>query len=469
MHGRAALLLSAFCLLTSQQDVSEIVVPVHASLAPLLPEIEKQVPKTVATSGSAFQMDRSNQFGVRYQVMRDPIALNMQGKGLHATTTVHYSLEGCRRTHNPLKGGDVMWPCVSCGFGEQPRQAYIDVDAHLEWDAQWRIVSHTTAPPAQFPNRCEVTLLNLDITDRVIAPIVNGQLRDVAKSIDANTPKMTNIRGNAQEIWSALQTPTEIADKMWLVIEPLDFSLGPLTGSGLTISSTMLLRARTRVLLGEKPPTTAKPLPPLRVTQNAAGGLRVPFDVEVPYAEASRLVTENFGAKTYKLSSGDLRVASVRLLPPASDELTIEADIDYQGGLLRNYKGLIYLDATPAFDPVTSSIVLTNVDYTLDPKRHNPFLRIGDRLTHESVRSQIAKNARWSVAADVARVRDEIQRSLNRPLANGVTLRGHLDSISLTTLTPTPATIILRVTATGVAEVDVRDWTAAATPAPHRR
>ena len=453
----AALLPSAFCLLTAQQDISEIVVPVHASLAPLLPEIERQVPKTV-TNGIGYQMDSSKQFGVCYRVERDPIALNMQGKGLHATTTMHFALEGCRRTHNPINGDDVMWPCVSCGFGEPMRQAYIDVDAHLEWDAQWHIVSHTTIRPAEFPNRCQLTLLNLDITDRVIAPIINHELHDVAKTIDQNTPKTTNVRGNAQQIWSALQAPYEVAPKTYLVIEPLDFSLGPLTGSGLTVASTMLLRARTRVVLGDRPATTAKPLPPLQVTQPAAAAMRVPFDVEVPYAEASRLISENFGAKTYKVSGAELRVASVRLLPPTSDKLTIEADIDYRGGFLRNYNGLIYLDATPQFDPATSSIVLTNVDFALDPHRHNPFLRIGDHLTHEEVRSQIAKNAKWSVAPDIASVRDEIQRSLNRPLTNGVALRGHIDSIAPVSITPTAQTITIRVLATGSAEVDVREW-----------
>ena len=456
--GRAVLLLSAFCLLTSQQDISEIAVPIRASLAPLVPEIEKQVPKNV-TNGPDYQMDGSRQFGARYQVTRDPIALNMQGKGLHATTTMHYAIEGCRRTHNPLRGGDVMWPCISCGFGESMRNAFIDIDAHLEWDETWRIRSHTTVRTPEFPNRCEVTLLGIDITDRVIAPIISHELRDVAKTIDANTPKVTNIRGHAQQIWSALQTPFEVAPKTYVVVEPLELSLGPLTGSGLEISSTMLLRARTRVVVGDPPPATAKPLPPLRATQNGAGAMRVPFDVEVPYDDAGRLISENFGGKTYKVGGAELRVNGVRLLPPASEKLTIEADIDYRGGFLRNYKGLIDLDATPSFDPATNSIVLTNVDYALDPHRHNPFLRIGDHLTHEAVRSQIAKNARWSIAADIAAITGEIQRSLNRPLAPGVTLRGRIDSIAPVSITPTAATVTIRVVATGSAEVDVREWT----------
>jgi hypothetical protein len=39
---------------------------------------------------------------------------------------------------------------------------------------------------------------------------------------DANTPKVTNLKPNAEQIWSALQTPLEVAPKTWLVLEPID-------------------------------------------------------------------------------------------------------------------------------------------------------------------------------------------------------------------------------------------------------
>ena len=133
--------------------------------------------------------------------------------------------------------------------------------------------STTRAMPVDFSShRCQVTFANIDITDWKIAPIVNDQLRQVLKTIDANTPKLTNIRPSANQVWSSLQSPVEIAPRTWLVMEPTDVALGPITGSGLSVTSTLTLRARTRVIVGEKPPVTQKPLPALHVLPATAGG-----------------------------------------------------------------------------------------------------------------------------------------------------------------------------------------------------
>src|ERR1041385_7449507 len=69
-------------------EVSTIVVPITASLKPLLPQLEANIPKTMQKL-DAYEMDPQNRFGLKYDVVREPITLNMVGSGLHATTTVH--------------------------------------------------------------------------------------------------------------------------------------------------------------------------------------------------------------------------------------------------------------------------------------------------------------------------------------------------------------------------------------------
>ena len=47
-----------------------------------------------------------------------------------------------------------MWPCISCGFGEPMRDAWISLTSRLEWDANWRLHSITTAQPDYQAARC---------------------------------------------------------------------------------------------------------------------------------------------------------------------------------------------------------------------------------------------------------------------------------------------------------------------------
>jgi hypothetical protein len=451
-------LLVVFCAsaaLAQEAELSTISIPVRTTLAPLLPQLEAQVPKSMSKL-DAFELEPQQRYGAKYDVARQPIALNMIGSGIHATTTVKYAVNGCRRTKNVLTGEYAMWPCVSCGFNEKMREAWIAIDSHLEWDANWRLRTKTRAQPVAFPNRCTVTFANVDVTDRVIAPLVNEQLRDVAKSIDVNTPKLTNIRPTAQQIWTSLQMPSEIAPRTWLVLEPLDVALGAIQGSGLNVSSAITLRARTRVVVGERPVVAARPLPALRVAKETAGGIRVPIDVEVTYADATRILSEQVGKKTYDVGGRNLIVDTITLSPAANGKLTIVASIDYRGGLFRNYRGLVFLEGLPRF--TNGSVEIVDVDYSVDPSRHNPFLRMADRLAHDAVRSQIAANAKWPIAAQVNALRTEVQRALTRQLSPGVSLRGTIASLDVQSLTPLPDALRIHVLATGTAEVIVAKW-----------
>lgn len=402
--------------------------PIRASLAPLQQQLEAQVPKTFA--------DKVTEHGVTvsYNVTRDPIKLEMIGAGLHATTTARYALEACRP---PL-------PCISCGVKQAKREALIRVHTHLDWDASWRLRSRTTARAADFPKRCEV-LFGIDITERFIAPVVNAQLRDVAKTIDQNTPTLTNIRGEAQKIWTSLQTPVELAPRTWLVLDPIDLGLTPITGTGLQATSTLVLRARTRIVVGYGAAPQPKPLPPLTVVTNPTAGLRVPFDVELPYDEATRLVNEELVGQKFK----DVVVKSVKIAPSSNGRLRVEALVD-----TKRYDGIVYLEGTPVFDATTNTLTLPDLDYTIE--RRNPFVRLAERRVHDSLRARLRENARFALGARIAAVREDVTRALTRPLAPNVTLRGRVDAIQPVSVTPLESVISVRVIATGGAEVELR-------------
>lgn len=461
--------LSAFCLLHSAfacaaaspppqwhpstalppppAEESVIEIPIQASLAPLAAEVERQVPKKMEKL-DGYEMDPQNRFGLKYKVERDPVNVFMQNYGLHAVTTVRFALEGCVRSTR-------MWPCVSCGFSEPLREARIVIDSRLEWDAQWRIRSITKPRPVEFPRPCTITLLNIDLSAWKIGPLVDQQLREVAKTIDRDAPKLTGIRPVAQEVWTSLQTPAELAPRTWLVFEPVDVALAPLRGSGQTITSTLTLRARTRVVVGDKPAVTPRPLPALRVAQPAGGGIRVPLDIELPYAEAGRLLTEQFGKQTYRIEGHDLIVDTIQIGPAANGKMSVAVNLDYRGGTLRNYRGLVRLEGTPAFDPATSTVSLPDLDYALE-KRRNPFLRTVERAVHDTLRARLRENARWPVAAELASVRTQIEKAMSQTLARGVTMRGSVQSLQPLRAVPHAAGITVRVMATGTAVVEVK-------------
>ena len=423
-------------------EPSTIVVPIRASLAPLGPQIEARVPKTFADKV------RESGIDVRYEVERAPIHLEMVGAGLHSTTTMKYALEACRG----------RFPCISCGFGEARRIADVRLHSTFAWDPTWRLRSTTRPLPVHYAKRCQVTWLGIDITTRFVAPVVEDQLQETARVIDRNTPALTDIKPRAEQIWTALQMPVELAPRTWLVLEPNDVALTPISGKGSMITSTLLLHAQTRVIVGEKPIVKRRPLPPLKTgaTGSQPALVRVPLDLQLPYDEASRLATRDFAGKTYKVNGRTLIVESIRLAPATNGRILMEAKIDYRGGTLRNYRGLVFLEGTPRYDPATTSIIVPDLDYSLEPKRRGFFSRIAERAAHVSIRQRLREAARFDLAARFASLRQEVTRGLTRQLGSGVQLRGRADAIEPANVTALEQVISVHVIVTGQAEVVIQ-------------
>src|SRR6185369_15251241 len=174
---------------------------------------------------------------------------------------------------------------------------------------------------------------------------------------------------------------------------------------GLDVTSTFAMRTRTRVVIGDKPVIAAKPLPPLRtIAENAASGMRVPFDLELSYDEASRLMNEQFAGKRF----ADFTIESLKLMPSKQEgRIAIETTI-----AMKRYHGPVILEGIPQFDNATSSLTINDLDYELHPKHKSPFLRIADRVSHDTLRARLRENARWSVANEVNGIRAEIDRGM---------------------------------------------------------
>jgi len=282
--------------------------------------------------------------------------------------------------------------------------------------------------------------------------VVNEQLAIAARTIDRNTPMAANLKPQAQQIWTALQTPVELAPRTWLVLEPAAVALTPISGSGLDVTSTLSLTAQTRVVVGNKPVVAPKPLPPLRVAAAVPNGVRVPFDLEVPYEDVSRLASAQLAGRKYKVNGRDLAIESLTVGFGTGGKLRVDTLVDYRGGVLRNYHGVIHLEGTPQFDPATASIVFPDLDYTL-AERGGLVRRIAERAAHDTLRARLRENMRVSLGPQLTTLRPEITRALTRPLAAGVMLRGRADAIQPVSVTPREGLLVVRVVAVGAAEV----------------
>ena len=101
---------------------------------------------------------------------------------------------------------------------------------------------------------------------------------------------------------------------------------------------------------------------------------------------------------------------------------------------------------------------IVGIDYSIDPKRHNPFVRTADRMVHDTVRKAIAENASWSIGGELERIRGEIEKAISRPLAKGILLHGKVESIEPGVMTVATDRITIHALATGAADIQATEW-----------
>jgi len=428
-------------------------IPVSVSLALIARQIEESVPREIKQM-DRFEMDSSGRYGVKYLVGREPVRLRGERGLLRTTSTIHYALQGCRRTRKGIGANDfMMFPCVSCGMNEPMRSVRLELASQLAWQG-WSIRTITRHLPPSYQTQCEVTLFDIDITRRLIAPRLEAQLREIGKVIDSTTPKTTNFKQEAETVWRFLQSPMKLEEGAWLLFDPAGLATGPIRVEGDRIVTSIGFTARPRVVAGPRPAVPQDSLPaPARAPTAAASELRVPFEVELPFTEVARLISQQFAARQpVRVGNRQVRIFAVSVEAAESGRISIELDSEFRH-LLDTFRGSVRLTGIPRYDPAREVLFVSDLDYDLSPSGKQWRIRVGDRLIHEEVRKQIAAAAQWPLRPRLDSVKSQLQKTLNQPISRGIQLQGSVHTLSVEQVFAVPTALRAYGVVSGTARI----------------
>lgn len=435
------------------QQPSTIAIDVAIPLEPLVRQVNDQIP-VVIEKLDAFEMDESGRFGVKYRIQRDQIRIGMRGSLLRSTTTFRYGLTGCLRTRTSIRSAThAMWPCVSCGMNEPLREAAAVLDSRIWFDSSWRIRSETTAQPVVLRDDCSVTLLNIDVSRWKVAPFIDDQLQQTARTIDARIAADTTLQRQVESVWKTLGTPMEIAPRIWLSIAPEAIALGALSGEGSAVTTTLDLRARPSIVVGTKPAASALSLPSPGQAQPGSG-LEVGFQTILPFSEAASLLERQFARPA--ASTHPFRISNVAMKSGRTDEVIFTARAAFDQPLGGRYDGPITLRGRPSFDASTQTIYVADLDYSLDA----PGLRsrIADLVLHGQFRNRLEAAARWPIGPRIEQLRRELDAALKRPVSPAVQLSGNIASVRVLDLEVGSGRFVIPAIASGTLKVTLMGW-----------
>ena len=419
-------------------EAATIAIPIGISIASVRAQLEAQLPVSDSLDRAACAA-LGGMVCHQYVYRREPLRLDMQGDRLSLVTPLRY------RGRVALPGAVGL---ASCGYAPQAmRRAELRLATSLYWRTDWRLAARQTQLAATLTDRCEVTVLHVDASP-LMRRVLDNQLARMTRVIDSMIPAVVDLRPAADSLWRSMQVamPLDSARTLWLVMAPERVSLAPLSGAGGQIASRLLLTARPRIVLGEPPAASSRPLPALTLAP-VVSGLHVPVDIELPFAALGREVTRLLAPQA---AGSGLAVRDVKVWGVAD---TAVVRVDVTGRMT----GALYLLGRVTYDSVTRQVLVRDLRYTLGSA--DALTRMKASLGAPMIRRALEEatgHGALDVGTQLDSLRATLTREMNRELAPGVALEGAVTSIAIRGLYATPTSFVLRVVLDGEARAVMR-------------
>jgi hypothetical protein len=368
----------------------------------------------------------------QYVYRRDSLTLRSTGDRLSIETHLGY------RAQLGVIGGARV---ASCGYApEEMRRADLAISTALYWRKDWRIGSRDTKLAATLVDPCRVTALGVNATP-TLQSIVDKQLATFAAQADSAIPQVAEFRTLADSLWKSFLEPTPLdsTNSMWLLIEPEAVRVTPFASSGPTLTTTLVLYARPRIIAGAKPAVRARPLPGLALG-TAPAEFSVPVTAELPFDELARQATVLMQTETGKSS---VRVDSV-FVRGAQDSVFV--DLAVSGAI----KGRLSLTSRMRWDATTRELRLDDLDWTLQSR--GALSRVTSTLAAPLVGRAIRKatnGGKIALGAQLDSTRTELLTMLNGTLAPGIVMGSSVREVQILSVSTSATAFVVRALLTG--------------------
>jgi hypothetical protein len=428
----------------SAPALSRFSVPLEYDVTAVLRLVDQVVPRTFGSMDSIRTVNGDSRKHYAFEATRGPFTAFATGREMHLRATFAYRARGYYKA--PFA------PTISAGCGsdkEQPR-IVVELATPLSLTANWHLVSHArlvTIRPASTEgrDRCDVGILNTDVTDRVIGAAksaVAAKLPDIDRKVAT-----VDLGPRVTEWWRLLSRPIRLTDSVWLTLQPELLRMGKVSGEARVLTVPVSHDARPRIDTGQEPQATSLALPPL-AKDTVSDGFQIEMDGLVDYATATRAVTAALAGRRFTRAGRTVAVENVTVQPASRRRLLLS--IAFAG----DATGRLQLIGTPRYQPAAGIADVPDLDFDLDTD--SKLVSGYTWLRSDELRATIRERARVPVEPALAKGRELLLSGLNRKLGDAVTMSATVDSVAVKGLYVTRDALVVRAEATGHARFVVK-------------
>lgn len=434
-----------------EAPLASLAAPVVYDLAEVLGDLEEEVPLTFGNLDERQDHPDRGSLTFAYEAERSPFAAEMSGDTARLSATLQYRV---RAWYDPPLLPEVS---VSCGTGEdEPRpRAVVELSSPLTLSRDWVLLSRTrvdrVAPAsAAESDRCEISVLDIDVTGSVM-DAARTLLEEETHEIDEKVAEV-DVRKSLQDVWHTLQQPHELTDDVWLLVNPVGVTRGPIDGEGTVLQVQVGLTARPRIVMGPRPAFELTELPPL-ADGPVSDEAHILVQGLAPYGPAAERLTRELQAHEIEAGGGTIRIRRISLQGIGDGEIAMGVTFDGSA------RGTVYLVGTPEIDEGTGMVHVPDLDF--DVETRNVLVGGVAWLARPNLVRFLRERARIPIADVMAFVEEQLRKGINRPLSDDVTVEGEVLGSDLIDVVATRGALVVRAEAQARARLHVHPGSAA--------
>jgi uncharacterized protein DUF4403 len=406
------------------------------NLGTAVDSLEAAVPRRYGDIEQRLPIASNTRANFGFTVSRSPFRVRVTGQTLSISADVEY--QG-RVWYRPPIGPELS---AGCGVGDAPRpRVRVTLVSTARLTPRWQLRASSRVlrlePYSNEPrDRCRLTVLRIDVTDRVMEATRHMLEQDLRKFDEAVS--RWPVRAEFVQLWGLLQRPIWLTEGVYLQIHPYAAELGSVGAVRDTVMAQLRMIASPRVVTDVEA-ADPHPLPPLRPAGGAGNGAHVVVDALFDYPVATALLRRSLEGRSIGQAGRHIWIRDVQLTGIGGGRVALRVT------LTGHVRGRLYLTGTPSLDPVHHQVNVPDLDYDVGTARM--LVESFAWLKGVDIRAFLRERARLPDSAGVGKLRRLAENGINRTLAAGVTLSGRIHDARGTSVRATFQGIRMRAVA----------------------
>ncbi len=425
---------------------SSLAAPLGIPLPRLVALVNEAVPTTFGSLDERRELPDRDRTELAFALERSPLTARMVDSVARVEGVIEYALTAY---YDPPILPEVSG---SCGTDDdQRRRLAVVIEAPLSLSEAWRLDTRSrlvsVRPPTEDDrDRCRVTFLGIDLTDRVVDG-ATAFLEEQERTVDSIAASV-DLRPSFEGWWETLRDPVELADSVWLVLGPEAIRRGTPRGSGDSLWVDLALEARPRVVVGPRPESDDTPLPALTAGE-VTPGLDLVVEGRVDYGTASRMLLDELAGVEVEHEGRTVTVDELRVFGIGRGRVAL--DVVVTGDL----SARLYFTGTPVLDSATQVISVPDLDF--DVATQDVVVAAASWIQQVGLRRVLRERAQWPAAPATEWLSTWLDRGINREISDDLRVEGTVLSVTPQSVYALRDHMVVRVAARADARVFVRE------------